>query len=83
MTQTDQVRQYVRDYLVEPARREGRSLVKVRAGDIHSAMGLQQRMPLVCSALDADKFLVYARVRLLERTGPKQSSTSEWVFGLK
>lgn len=80
MTQADRIRQFVLDYYIRPARERNQSTVKIVAGEVHSAMGLRDRMPAVCSALDADKFLSYARVTLVSRSGPEQGSTATWVF---
>jgi hypothetical protein len=45
-------------------------MVTVNVGDFHAALGLKNRFPAVCSALDADKFLTQARVTLVRRSGP-------------
>jgi len=82
MKLADQIRQYVIDELVEPARAAGESVLTMRSGDIHKAMGLDNRMPAVCSALDAAKFYDEAGVRLVSRSGPNQSSTVEWTLDL-
>ncbi len=83
MTLTDQIREYVHDEIIAPARRQGLASVQVRAGDVHAALGLENRMPAVCGALDAEKFLEYAGVRLEERRGPAQGSSVEWKFILE
>jgi 5-methylcytosine-specific restriction enzyme B len=79
----DRIRQFVLEEVVEPARSQGRATVTVVSGDVHRALGLNNRMPAVCAALDTDKFLAYARVRLVSRSGPHQSSTVTWVFALE
>lgn len=83
MTHADEVRQYVLDEIIEPARRAGKRTARVKAGEIHKALGFSNRMPLVCGALDADKFLDFANVHLVNRSGPPQSSSVVWVFGLE
>lgn len=80
MILADRIRKYVLDTVITPARQQGRAYVVVRSGDIHKQMGLKDRMPAVCGALDAEKFLDYANVRLVERSGPYQGATVEWVF---
>lgn len=80
MILADRIRQHVLDEIIEPARHLGQATVTVRVGDVHSAMGLESRMPAVCSALDANKFLDFARVTLVRRIGPPQGSSAEWVF---
>jgi 5-methylcytosine-specific restriction protein B len=83
MILADQIRQYVLKNYIEPARQRGDSTVHVKASAVHSALGLQSRFPAICSALDSDKFLEYARVTLVNRSGPKQSSSVEWIFAVK
>ena len=82
MILADQIRQYVVDEIVAPARQAGRTEVRVRAGDVHQAMGLSNRMPAVCSALSAEKFYDQANVVLKERSGPHQGANAVWVFSL-
>jgi hypothetical protein len=82
MILADRIRRYVRDEIILPSRQKGLSSVLVRAGDVHESLDLQNRMPAVCAALDAEKFQDYAQVRLVERRGPRQGSTAEWVFAL-
>jgi hypothetical protein len=83
MSQADQIRQFVVIKWIEPARKAGESMVRIRSGEVHHAMGLKNRMPSICDALDAQVFLDVARVTLVNRTGPHQGSTAEWVFALE
>jgi hypothetical protein len=76
------IRRYVLAEIIEPARHTGQRSVQVSAGDVHDAMGLRNRVPAVCGPLDADKFQDLAGVTLVERTGPPQGRTAEWVFRL-
>ncbi|MBC8449265.1 MAG: peroxide stress protein YaaA [Chloroflexi bacterium] len=82
MTQRDQIRSYVVEEFIEPARGRGEKTVVVRASEIAHKMGLTGRYPNICGALDADVFAPYARVRLLKRKGPAQSSSVTWTFQL-
>lgn len=83
MVTADEVRQYALIVYIQPARRRGVKTVSFKASDIHKGMGLKERFPLVCSAIDADKFSEFASVILVKRDGPKQSSTVRWVFDLQ
>lgn len=76
----DEIREYVLVNYVEPARRQGESTVTVRAGDVHKAMGLKDRMPSVASALGATKFEQYANVQLIRREGPHQGANLHLTF---
>ena len=68
---------------IQEARQKGEKKISFTALEIHKGMGLNQRFPLVCSAIDADKFLDYASVILIKREGPKQSTTARWTFDLR
>ena len=82
MKQADQIRQYAFTHYVEPARRAGRSMVSIRAGDICRGLGLHGRTPNVCSALQSKAFLQLADVQLVERTGPRQSTTTRFHYAI-
>ncbi len=79
----DDIREYVLITHILPARRRGDTTVSFSSAGIHNGMGLKERFPLVCSTIDADKFLDYANILLVKREGPKQSSTVRWKFDVK
>ena len=54
MRLADQIRHYVNEEYIQPARVHGKLAVDIRAGDIHKEMGLQNRMLSVCEALDTE-----------------------------
>ena len=83
MSHADDVRRYCRDNIVDPARKRGEGEVEIRAGDIHSAMGYQRRMPLVCAALGAKKFEGYASVERVSLTGPTNGANAIFTFRIK
>ena len=76
MSLADDIRQYAATHYIEPARRAGCSAVSIRAGDVHKAMGLTSRVPAVCDAMRAEKFMYMANVKVESITGPKQSTTT-------
>lgn len=78
----DEVREFVLVAFIMPARRRGEATIVFSSTDIHNGMGLKERFPLVCSSIDADKFLKYASVQLVKREGPNQSTTVRWTFSL-
>ena len=78
----DRIRAHVVTELIEPARAAGRTTVTVRAGDVHAALDLENRMPAVCGALDAHKFYAESGATLARRSGTKFGATAEWVFAL-
>jgi hypothetical protein len=79
----DEIREYALVVYVQPAIRRGEKTVAFISSEIHNGMGLKSRFPIVCSSIDADKFLENAAVTLVNREGPKQSSTVRWVFALR
>lgn len=83
MKLADRIRKHVIEEIIIPARKAGNRHVVVDSGDVHEAMGLQNRMPAVCGALDAAKFEEEANVVVIERSGPRQSSTVEWVLRIR
>jgi hypothetical protein len=59
-----------------PAKRSYDAETAIRAGDIHSDMGLQNRLPAVLAELDAEKFQKLCGLQFIRREGttsaPKQ-----------
>jgi hypothetical protein len=82
VSRADQVRHFVLERLIEPGRAAGERTVTVRAGDVQRGLGWWNRVPSVCSALDGREFERMSHTRLIERRGPVQSTTAEWVFAL-
>jgi len=79
----DEIREYALVAVIKPCRRRGESVVRVRAGDVHRAMGLEDRMPAVCGALDAAVFPEMAEVTLISSQGPPQGANASWTFGIQ
>ena len=82
MKLAEQIRKYAREELIKPARAANEGQLSLRAGDIHLALDLKNRMPAVCGALDAQKFYTEAKVSLISRTGPHQGANAKWVLRL-
>jgi hypothetical protein len=75
------IRAFVVSSYIMPARHRGSvvpSLVTIVSGDIVRQLKLQQRVPAVCGALDARKFLNENNLKLVKRTGPRQGMTATW-----
>jgi hypothetical protein len=85
MSQSDLVRAYVLEHYIEPARRRHDARVQVVAGDVHRALKLSQRIPLVCAALRSGKFLVSNDLELERLEGPpsKQGPRVTLTYRLK
>ena len=76
----DRIRGHVRIRYIDPARRGGRSTVTIRAGDVARELDLRNRVPAVCSALGSKLLLEQAGLRMVERKGPRQSTTTEFLY---
>jgi hypothetical protein len=80
MTRSDEVIQYaVRSY-VEPAAKAGSKVIRIRAGDVHKALRLNNRVPSVCQALASKRFLDQNNLVLLDRQGPPSGLSTTTVF---
>lgn len=81
-TQADRIRTFVERHYFLPARTEGREFVEVRAGDVHSAMGLSNAMPAVCSALRSSKIEARLGVSIVSVTGPRAGANVYFRFSV-
>ena len=82
-TLAERIRRYALDQYVGPARQAQERTVTIRAGDVHRELGLTSRVPAVCSALESALFERLAGVILMERTGPIQSTTTQFRYRLE
>ena len=78
MTQADLIRQFVFRNFIHGC--DVGETVTVRAGDVHKAMGLESRMPAVCSVLDGQTFVTEFNLALVNRSGPPQGSNVFCTF---
>jgi len=56
-TMADDVTKFARDHYVGPARSAGQVTVAINVGAVHKAMGYEDRIPLVATALSAMKYV--------------------------
>ena len=82
MSHADEVREYCIANYVEPARKNKQKYVKIRSGDVHSALNYKNRFPLVCAALGTERFEQLARVNRVAIDGPLNSSNTLFTFQL-
>jgi hypothetical protein len=68
---TDEIRRYILTMLNE-AKEKGENYLDIRSGDIHKAMGLKDRLPPVCNAMES---LHLYRYEILHDTPSGKSST--------
>ncbi|HEY2117006.1 MAG TPA: hypothetical protein VGJ51_18050 [Candidatus Angelobacter sp.] len=81
-TESDAVRNHVSQKFIKPAKQQGNKTVTVNVGEVHRALGLHNRVPLVCVALKSKKFLENQGLRILSMTGPPsgQSTTVTYTY---
>jgi hypothetical protein len=70
MTQAESIRQHVQQRYIDPARRSGQTLVTVVAGDVHKELGLRNRFPSVCQAMESRLLERQAHVKVSSKQSP-------------
>lgn len=80
MSQADFIREFVFKNYIQPARDRGEREITITAGDVARRLGLYHRIPNICNVLGGRKFQVMCGVRLLERSGPHQSTTTKFTY---
>jgi hypothetical protein len=77
---SDIVRNHIRDVYVKSAVQRGERFVRVKAGTVHKALALTNRVPLVCEALKSRKLLDENHLRLVSQTGPPSGQSTTVTF---
>jgi hypothetical protein len=79
---SDAVRRHAYEKYVSAARRRREKTVSINVGEVHRALALNNRVPLVCAALGSKKFLTEHGLRILSKTGPPsgQSTTVTFIY---
>ena len=80
MSYSDRVRKHVYLFHIRPAFKRGVEEVEIRAGDIHGELQFQNRLPLVCGALDSKKFQIEYGIELIGRRGPRQGANVYFTY---
>ena len=78
----DRIRLCARNYYVELARENGAAEVAIGAGDLGRDMGLRDRHPAICSALESKEFQRCAQVPPPTHTLPNPSSSTVFTYQL-
>jgi 5-methylcytosine-specific restriction protein B len=81
-SQADEIRRYVLEKYINPARRSGQSTVSITIGPLNNEMGLHMAWPNICQALEGRLFLKLANVPPPMAEGPKQSTTRKLTYSL-
>ena len=76
------VREHAAQAYVAPARHRGEKSFSVNVGLVHKALRLGNRVPLVCTALESQKFQRQNHLRLISKNGPPsgQSTTVTYTY---
>ena len=77
---SDLIRDHVCDIYLTAANREGQRTFTVSVGAVHKALGLTNRVPQVCSALESRKLLGENHLRIVSKTGPPSGSSTTVTF---
>ena len=81
-SQANQIRQYVLDNYIKPARASGQSTVTITVGVLNNEMGLHMAWPNIIQALEGRLFLELANLPPPAAEGPKQSTTRKLTYTL-
>lgn len=81
-SQADEIRRYVLENYIKPARLRGDATVTVTVGALNNEMGLHMAWPNICQALEGRLFLQLANVPAPAAEGPKQSTTRKLSYSL-
>jgi hypothetical protein len=76
----DSIRHFAVDKYVSPARRQRNRTFSINVGGVHKDLGLQNRIPAVCSALTSRKFLVENGLHLISKTGPPSGKSTTVTY---
>jgi len=79
-SQADEIRDYVLENYITPARERGDASVTLVVGSLNTEMGLNMAWPNICQALDGQKFQDLADVPPPVTEGPKKSTTRKYTF---
>jgi hypothetical protein len=74
------VRDHATEVYVTPARHRGEKTFSVNVGTVHKALHLRNRVPLVCTALESQKFQKRNHLRLISKSGPPSGQSTTVTF---
>jgi hypothetical protein len=79
-TGSDAVRRHAYEKYISAARRRKDKTVAINVGEVHRALALSNRVPLVCAALGSKKFLTEHGLRIVSKTGPPSGQSTTVTF---
>lgn len=75
-----EVRKYVQSAYVNPAKKQGDTVVTVKAGDVHRELHWVNRVPSVCTTLGSQKFQRETGLELIDKQGPPSGMGTRATF---
>jgi hypothetical protein len=79
-TGSDAVRRHAYERYISAARRRKEKTVAINVGEVHRALALNNRVPLVCAALGSKKFLTEHGLRIVSKVGPPSGQSTTVTF---
>jgi hypothetical protein len=87
MQLAEEIRQFIFDNYIKPAKAKGETKVTVVSGDVHSQMRLENQMPSVCQVLRGEKFQIEYNICLMKEVRLPSvqfnSSTNRFIFDIR
>jgi hypothetical protein len=77
---SDSIRNHVTEVYLKPAIRKGERIFTVNVGAVHKALGLINRVPQVCSALESKKLLEENHLQVISKNGPPSGQSTTVTF---
>jgi len=74
------IRRHAYEKYISVARRRREKILSINVGEVHRALALNNRVPLVCAALGSKKFLTEHGLRILSKTGPPSGQSTTVTF---
>ena len=80
MQLSEQIRNHVTTAYLEPAKKRGEGLIRIKAGDIHRDLKWVNRVPSVCTTLASQKFQRETGLQLVAKEGPPSGFGTRVIF---
>ncbi len=76
----DSIREHAVEDYVAPARLRRDRTFSINVGEVHRALGFNNLVPSVCSALVSKKFLMENHLHLVSKTGPPSGKSTTVTY---
>src|SRR5258708_28902673 len=77
---SDAIRRHAYNKYISAAYRRKQKTVAINVGEVHRALALNNRVPLVCAAIGSKKFLTEHGLRIVSKTGPPSGQSTTVTF---